>query len=67
MGMQYRVVMIQSEEGFAVRCPILKGCHSQGTTQEEALGNIQIAIREWMDAEADEAKAFKIIEAEVAV
>jgi len=67
MGMQYRVVMIQSEEGFAVRCPALKGCHSQGATQEEALENIQIAIREWMDTEADEAKAFKVIEAEVAV
>jgi len=65
--MQYRVVMIQSEEGFAIHCPALKGCHSQGTTQENALENIRIAIREWMEAEADEAKAFKVIEAEVAV
>ena len=65
--MQYRVVMIQSDEGFAVRCPALKGCHSQGATQEQAMENIRIAIREWMEAEADEAKAFKIIEAEAAV
>ena len=56
--MQYRVAMIQSEEGFAVRCPALKGCHSQGTTQENALENIRIAIREWMEAEPDEAKTF---------
>ena len=52
--MKYRVVLIESEDGFAVSCPALKGCHSQGRTREEALGNIREAIREWLDAEGAE-------------
>lgn len=42
--MKYRVVLIESDEGFSVSCPSLKGCHSQGTTEEEALENIRITI-----------------------
>ncbi len=52
--MQYHVRLIQSEEGWAVSCPALAGCHSQGETREEALENIRIAIREWLDVEAQE-------------
>jgi len=37
-----------------VSCPGLKGCHSQGETEEEALDNIRIAIKEWLDAEKKE-------------
>lgn len=48
--MKYRVVLVESEEGFAVSCPALRGCHSQGTTMEEALENIKAAIREWLAA-----------------
>ena len=43
--MKYRVVLIESEEGFAVSCPALPGCWSQGRTEEEALENIEDAIR----------------------
>ena len=50
MLMEYRVVLVQSEEGFAVSCPALRGCHSQGSTMVEALENIKSAIREWLDA-----------------
>ncbi len=46
----YRVVLRQSEEGFSVSCPGLPGCWSQGATEEEALANIQIAIREYAEA-----------------
>ena len=49
--MKYRVVLIKSEEGYAVSCPALRGCHSQGETKDEALDNIRSAIREWLDAE----------------
>ncbi len=49
--MDFRVVLIESEEGFAVSCPMLRGCHSQGATREEALENIRIAIKEWLEAE----------------
>jgi len=60
--MDYRVVLIESEEGFAASCPSLKGCHSQGRTRQEALENIRIAIREWFDAEQDEQAAFRVTE-----
>ena len=46
--MTYQVVLIESDEGHAVSCPQLRGCHSQGATVEEALENIKDAIREWL-------------------
>ncbi|MBI5091955.1 MAG: type II toxin-antitoxin system HicB family antitoxin [Candidatus Hydrogenedentes bacterium] len=52
--MDYRVVLIESDEGFSVSCPALRGCHSQGYTREEALQNIRDAIREWLNAEESE-------------
>jgi predicted RNase H-like HicB family nuclease len=65
--MKYRVTLIEHEDGVSVSCPSLRGCHSQGKTREDALANIQEAIREWLAAEADEAKLFKVSEAEVAI
>jgi predicted RNase H-like HicB family nuclease len=46
----YRVVLRQSEEGYSVSCPGLPGCWSQGATEEQALANIQVAIREYVEA-----------------
>jgi predicted RNase H-like HicB family nuclease len=46
----YRVALRRSEEGFSVSCPGLPGCWSQGATEAEALANIQIAIREYVEA-----------------
>ncbi len=65
--MKYRVVLVESEEGFAVSCPALRGCHSQGTTMEEALENIKAAIREWLAVEGEEKSQLKVIEQEVTV
>jgi len=67
MLMDYRVVLIQSEEGFSVSCPALRGCHSQGSTEEEALENIKSAIREWLDAESEEKSKLGVIERIVTV
>jgi predicted RNase H-like HicB family nuclease len=41
---QYHVVVIQTDEGVAVSCPSLPGCHSQEATHDEALVNIREAV-----------------------
>lgn len=48
--MQYKVAVHRSEEGYSVSVPGLPGCWSQGTTEEEALANIQDAIIEYLAA-----------------
>jgi len=53
--MKYEVKLLKSEEGYAVWCPALPGCASQGETEQEALENIKDAIREYLD-DADLAK-----------
>lgn len=64
---RFTVTLIRSAEGYAASCPALRGCHSQGKTKPEALRNIRSAIREWMEAERDEAKVFQVTEAQVTV
>jgi predicted RNase H-like HicB family nuclease len=46
--MKYPVALIRTEERYSVSCPALSGCWSQGATEEEALANIQDAIREYL-------------------
>jgi predicted RNase H-like HicB family nuclease len=47
---KYKVELIPSEEGFAIGCPDLPGCWSQGKTEEEALENIKSAIVDYLAA-----------------
>lgn len=47
--MTYKVVLIHSEEGYSVSCPSLPGCATEGKTEEEALRNMQDAIREYLE------------------
>jgi predicted RNase H-like HicB family nuclease len=65
--MTYRVILVETEEGIAVSCPALKGCHSQGKTRAEALENIRDAIREWLASEDAEKSIFSVTEEEVTV
>jgi len=51
--MKFKVQLIQSDEGFAVSCPSLPGCHSQGENEQEAIENIREAIILWLEAFAD--------------
>ena len=53
MSATYPVVLIKSEEGYAVGCPTLPGCWSQGTTEDEALQNIREAIQDYLAAISD--------------
>jgi len=47
--MKYRVLIEQDEDGvFVATCPSLPGCLSQGKTRDEAVGNIQDAIRGYL-------------------
>jgi len=65
--MKYKVALKKSKEGYSVSCPGLPGCWSQGKTEQEALDNIQDAIREYFEAVAVIAKHSKIREVEVPV
>ncbi|MEM9276924.1 MAG: type II toxin-antitoxin system HicB family antitoxin [Cyanobacteria bacterium P01_F01_bin.143] len=47
--MRYQVKLQQSEEGYAIFCPGLPGCWSQGKTEEEALENIKDAIKVYLE------------------
>ena len=51
--MTYTVILYRSEEGISVSVPGLSGCWSEGDTEDEALENIQDAIREYLIAVAD--------------
>jgi len=46
--MKYRVRLEKTDEGYAVWCPGLPGCWSQGMTEEEALVNIKDAIETYL-------------------
>jgi predicted RNase H-like HicB family nuclease len=63
----YKVVIHESEEGYDVSCPGLPGCWSQGATEEEALANIQDAIREYLAVVDELVKGADVREVEVSV
>ena len=47
--MRYKVNLKKTEEGYAVWCPGLPGCWSQGQTEDEALENIKDAIQSYLE------------------
>ncbi|HMO64837.1 MAG TPA: type II toxin-antitoxin system HicB family antitoxin [Verrucomicrobiota bacterium] len=66
MSAKYPVVLIRSNEGYAVGCPALPGCWSQGATEAEALENIREAIREYLAAVRESLAGSEVREVEVA-
>ena len=40
----------ESDGGYHAFCPILKGCHSQGDTVEEAIENVKEAIELYIES-----------------
>lgn len=54
--MKFKVALRSTEEGFGVSVPGLPGCWSQGSTEAEALENIQDAIREYLAVVAEQLK-----------
>lgn len=67
MSLRYPILLQKSEEGYAVSCPALPGCWSQGATEEEALENIRDAIREYLAAINETLPAADVREIEVTV
>lgn len=65
--MNYKVKLQESEEGFSVWCPGLPGCWSQGETEEEALENIQDAIKEYLAAVDELVRGEDVREVEVTI
>jgi predicted RNase H-like HicB family nuclease len=58
--MRLEIILEQEEDGgYSVHCPALKGCHSQGETQEDALKNIQEAIELYLEVVNE--KAVKVV------
>jgi predicted RNase H-like HicB family nuclease len=65
--MNYRIRLLEPEEGWAVSCLDLPGCHSQGNSREEALSNIREAITLWLEVEAEKAGVKSVETLELAV
>lgn len=63
--MRYKVAILKTDEGYSVSCPGLPGCWSQGDTETEALDNIRVAIREYLDAVQDALPGADIREVEL--
>ena len=67
--MEYPIVIEQDPEagGYVVFCPTLKGCVSQGETEEEALDNIKDAIKTYLHSIEDLKRLKKLRTVEVNV
>jgi predicted RNase H-like HicB family nuclease len=47
---RFEVVYEPDEDGLHVFVPVLKGCHSWGSTRDEARENIREAISLWLES-----------------
>jgi predicted RNase H-like HicB family nuclease len=66
-GVKYKIALVRSEEGYSVSVPGLPGCWSQGDTEQEAIENIQDAIREYLAVVVEQLDGADVREIEVAV
>jgi predicted RNase H-like HicB family nuclease len=65
--MRYKVILSRNDDGYAVHCPALRGCWSQGATEAEALANIRSAIEEYLAGVDQMTAGQEIREVEVVV
>jgi predicted RNase H-like HicB family nuclease len=65
--MKYKVAVHPDDGGYAISVPGLPGCWSQGETEQEALENIQIAIREYLEVIEELLDGATVREVEIAV
>jgi predicted RNase H-like HicB family nuclease len=67
MSLRYQIVLHKSDEGYAVNCPALPGCWSQGETEQEAMQNIRDAIEDYLAAVNESVRGSDVREVEVSV
>ena len=65
--MRYKIALRQSGGGYSASIPGLPGCWSEGKTEEEALVNIEAAIREYLSVVEDLLEDAEVREIELAV
>ncbi len=65
--MKYKVKIERTDEGYAVWCPGLPGCWSQGRTEEESLENIKDAIETYLATVKELTRDKETCQVEVAV
>lgn len=65
--MRYKIALRRTDEGYSVSCPGLPGCWSQGSTEDEALSNIEDAIRDYLAVVMESLQDADIREIEVGV
>ena len=65
--MKFKIALRESEEGYSASVPGLPGCWSQGETEEDALENIEDAIREYLGVATEQLEGAEVREIEVAV
>ena len=59
--MKYKVIIHPGEvSGYVVECPAIPGCVSQGTTIEEAMANIEDAIKGCLEVLNERAERDKL-------
>jgi predicted RNase H-like HicB family nuclease len=51
MSQSFTVILAaEPEGGFHAYCPALKGCHSEGESEDEAMTNIQEAVELYLES-----------------
>lgn len=65
--MRYKVALEHTEEGISIWVPGLPGCWSQGATEDEALANIEDAIRGYLAVVEESLRDAEVREVEVPV
>ena len=59
MNHKYEVILYWSkdDQAFIAEVPELAGCMADGETQKEALENVQVIIREWIETATELGRA----------
>ena len=66
--MRFVVTIERDEDGvFVAECPSIPGCVSQGETREEAIANVQDAIRGCLEVRAERGMPLTVATYEVEI